>query len=447
VALSSLEREREGGNDDFDVSLQVRGMQRFIDSGLTSFQLPHSADDDHESLSTESRLDEVLFRHLQRETPRSVLNRAKVTVPIPLSQIRSSRAARTVVMDLLMRYRTDALDDVQLVFRGGTEDYDSVNNRERDAPERGGSRSRNRQRRYRSDLFPSDVLRKGEEYMLDALDALRDLQREGYVRAISTRNVPPNAQWLAEQCGLVDAISNNVADGSLLWRPGPKSNGGLAQPLHTQEDYDATLRIPSKRLPTILSSPLAGGLLTDRYLHRPSPVQLSKMSERDQRRRDKILQDFATRRRSAGTDESESSLSEAAAWREYQTALDSIHQISRGYVGSDAAAVSLRWLLQQKRIGAQTSGSGQLAGHASVPPLHSIPSIGGVVVATQFYDPDREDDAQKQIARRIKALRSVFTFHLSNEEMEQNNELSGWWTNIKSRDATNDRLKEESRFL
>jgi Aldo/keto reductase family len=446
VALSSLRREGgSGGGDDFDVSLQVRGMQRFIDSGLTSFQLPHRPEDDNTSPAKEYRLDAVLYRQLQRDTPRSVLNRIKVTVPIALSQIQSARAARTVVMDLLMQYRTDALDDVQLVFRNNEDDNANRVNTDgsprgsnRDRFERGGSSSRNPRRRYRSDLFPSDVLRKGHEYMLDALDALRDLQREGYVRSVSTRNLPPDAQWLAEQCGFVEAISSNVADGSLLWRPG--SPGQVVRQVQTQEDYDATLRIPSKFLPTILSSPLAGGLLTDRYLNCPSPGQLSNASGREQQRRIKILQEYAMRHRA---DEFESSsLSEAAAWREYQTALDAIHQISRGYVGSDVASVSLRWLLQQQQLRAPTSGDQHGADS-----LRNIPIVGGVVVATSFYDPNKQDDAQKQIARRIKSLRSVFTFQVSNDEMKQLNDLSGWGAILKSRDATKDRSTKEFRFM
>jgi Aldo/keto reductase family len=449
VALSSLRREG-GSDDDFDVSLQVRGMQRFIDSGLTSFQLPGTVnDDDDTSIVQDDRLDAVLYRQLQRDTPRSVLNRVKVTVPVPLSQIQSARAARTVVMDLLMQYRTDALDDVQLVFRNNEDDNanhaktdGSPRGSNRDRFERGGSPSRNPRRRYRSDLFPSDVLRKGHEYMLDALDALRDLQREGYVRSVSTRNLPPDAQWLAEQCGLVEAIRSNVADGSLLWRPGSR-NGQVVPQVQTQEDYDATLRIPSKRLPTILSSPLAGGLLSDRYLNCLSLGHVSRVSEREQRRRIKILQDYAMRHRSASADKSESSsLSDVSAWREYQTALDAIHQTSRGYVGSDVASVSLRWLLQQQHLRAPTSG-----GQHETDPLRNIPRIGGVVVATNFYDPNQHDDAEKQIARRIKSLRSVFTFQLSNDEMEQLNDLSGWGAILKGRDATKDRPTNELRFM
>lgn len=284
--------------------------------------------------------------------------------------------------------------------------------------------------------------------MLDSLDALRDLQREGYVRAVSTRNLSPDAQWLAEQCGLAEAIGSNGADGSLLWRPGSRANrkGGVVPPLYTQEDYDASLRIPSKRLPTILSSPLAGGLLTDRYLHRPSPAQLSNISERERERHLRIVQDYAMRRHSESTDEPESSLAEEAAWSEYQTALELIHRISRGYVGADAASLSLRWLLQQQRPHSPTAGGQQGLDHSSASPLRNIPSIAGLVVATQFYDPNQEDDVQKQIARRIKALRGVFTFQLPSEEMEQLNDLSGWRTTLKSSDATKDRSSEKLRI-
>jgi diketogulonate reductase-like aldo/keto reductase len=111
-------------------------------------------------------------------------------------------------------------------------------------------------------------------------------------------------------------------------------------------------------------------------------------------------------------------------WNEYQSLLASLQEVVHGYPGSDIASVALRWLLQQDPEDEPSRAATMKTGGSS------LPAVAGVVVTSQLHHHREKDDytaSRSTLSRRAQALRKVFTFSLSQAEMELINDLSGWW--------------------
>jgi diketogulonate reductase-like aldo/keto reductase len=101
--------------------------------------------------------------------------------------------------------------------------------------------------------------------------------------------------------------------------------------------------------------------------------------------------------------------------------LQSLQEVAHGYPGSDIASVALRWLLQRDPEEEHSQAATAHADGLLLPP------VAGVVVSSQLRR--REEDCFASRAKpssRAQALRKVFTFSLSDAEMELINSLSGW---------------------
>lgn len=323
---------------DFDYTDQILAVQRFVDSGLTSFHL--------QSMS--------LCRLIQNQTPKSVLQGVDVTVPLSLSSIRASGSCRRMIKELLSECGAEALDNVQVV------------------------------------CDQSQSL-----YLLDALDELHDLRREGLVRCVSARNMACDQVRMAAECGF--PISSNAVPGSIFQSIPPEL-------LHPDIGSVAAEEPPTP--PTIITSPLAGGFLSGRYLGRSLPSSISGFESRP------CLAPLLAWGRRRSRAKGHEALNFATLWNEYQETLTSLNEIARHYYGVDIATIALRWLLQHG-----------LSHHPSISVLSAVVSTN-LPPSTGFLN--RYDARPDDIESRIRSLRRVFSFELSEEDMYQIFDLSLW---------------------
>lgn len=318
-------------DDDDDTAAKVAKMHRLIDSGFTSFQLKQSSQDsDREEVGN-------IFHTLRRETPQSVLDKCQLTVPMPslpkdAAGVNAGVIRRTI-LDSAGRIGGEAIDNLQLQCI-------------KDSP-----------------------------YFLDVLDCLEDLKREGLVRAVSGYGLPTSVVESALRNGF--AIDSNQLDINLL------------DPCNYEEERRSS-RGELQQLPLLASHPLAGGILTNRYLpddsvqrrgasrrqkHPPTPSPISK----------KLLTQWGERL----------GLSSDSVFGAFQTTVtETLQEIANSYRVS-VSAVALRWLLQ----------------------------LDGIYSATVTYG--LTDDDRPRRKSREQELREVYSFCLDDHDMERLNDLAG----------------------
>jgi diketogulonate reductase-like aldo/keto reductase len=315
------------------LSALVNQLHAFVDAGLASFQLPTTTTSSLSEFSHGALARDFMMRFRQ-ETPRSVLDACHFTIPYRLPAARDTAldasSVRKSVLETLGYYAGgDSVDCFQLCF-------------EEDSP-----------------------------YYMDVLDYLQDLQRDGSIRSISLKDFPSQVVKTATSYGfVVDAhqVTSNVLN-----------------PTKYKEHYD-------EDLPLLITSPLAGGWLTDRYMGRRVPPSVLKMTDSERRHFQNSLpnwhvryQDFAhVRNKKPGL------------WESYQTRLlETLSLLSAKHEVS-IASVILRWTLQ-------------------------LDNVASAVVGCQLgFD---SDDSSKR--PRPQALRQVFTFQLDDDDMETLWSLTG----------------------
>lgn len=282
-----------------------------------------------------------IFKRFRKESPAYQIERCRLTVPFVMPKEVTKASVRSEVFQLLRRTGTDDLDCVQLHFQ------------------------------------------RGSPYHLDVLDHLQDMRRDGFVRSISTARFPLHDLRLAFDCGFqmeANQLMSNLLDPT---------------------DYATYAETDPRSL--VLSSPLAGGLLTDRYIrgdaNRPPLFTrtaevfhykhtLSKWKTRydtyirarlDKPRDPYAYDDSAELRRLLSMD----------TWPTFRWALIGIIQEIARKHGVSMASVVLRWTLQ-------------------------LDKVAGTVTACQLvsFDPNAVD-------MRTRQLREVFTFALDAEDMQQ----------------------------
>ena len=302
--------------DSLEPTLIVKKMHRLIDSGFTSFHLKGLPEWGQEQI----------YGRLRRETPLSVFRSCHLVVPIKCPE-KSLGDVRDEVMAILARTGTDAIDTIQLKYNPKS------------------------------------------PYHLDFLDSLAELQREGLIRSIAGRHIPPSLLRKAHDCGFrfdSNQIKMNLMD--------PVS-------FYTSELLSAC---KDTNTPIIAEGVLAGGLLTNRHLGQLGQPRPWELTPQERNAFQGSSKDWVTQHKSA----------ETSIWKTYQDHVMSV----LGYISRKhrvtVAAVALRWALQQELV-------------TSV-----VPSC------TLYETDDRPFDRPAQ-------LRQVFSFELDGEDLEKLWAISG----------------------
>lgn len=334
IHVPALRRTLRGG--ELSPLVAVDTMQTLIDSGLTSFQIKATTThQDHERWA-----EEQIYGRLRQETPSFVMNQCQLTIPLTLPSENSATGAtassvRKGVLDTLSRVGGEAIDCLQVQYN------------------------------------------KRSPYLFDTLEVLEDLKREGLVRSVSGRNIPPLTIRSAKNYGFT--LDSNQVDANLL-EPSAYS------PEHRLlcQDLD---------MPLFLSSPLAGGLLTDRYVGRESMPKLWEFRLAERRQWNSNLHAWADRQ---GFTRDKLCEGDEWLWDAYQSKLmATLQEISQRH-GVSIASVLLRWTLQ-------------------------LDHVASAIVTCRLANPD---DGLKR-KRREHELREVFRFRLDDEDMKELWEVSG----------------------
>lgn len=317
----------EATADELEPTEIVSALHRYIDHGITSFQIQSRP------IGLRPWTEESVYGRLWKETPLSVLNRCQLTVPMSIPGrhavgITPSLLRKTVI-ESMARIDCEAIDVVQVEY-------------EKDSP-----------------------------YFLEVLDCLQDLKRDGLVRSVAGRKVPANMLRLADRCGFsfdINQIPMNLLD--------PNA-------------YNAEMRLAADDLgiALLLESPLAGGLLTNRYLQqprRPYPWSFTKGERHHLRHTLPVWNKLQP--------------NPSNEWQNYQELLQVLDDLALKYSVSIASIV-LRWSLQ-------------------------LEHVGGVVVASAMVE-NAEMNRALRLKPRTQLLRQVFTFQLDDDDMEMLWKVSG----------------------
>jgi len=349
-----------------DPNVLVVGMQRLIDGGLTSFQLKPSS---------KEWAEEQIYCRLRQNTPRSIIRQCQLTIPLllPIPKDPDDTESLTALTPAYIRKTllesasrmgvgSDALDNVQLQLLN--------------VPQ------------HRSRISKSFT-----PHVLDVLDCLEDMKRDGLLRSVSASSLPNHLMQSAAQCKF--HVESNQFDTNVL------DPSNYEQYYRGYQSKDKTPKGTSSAF--FATSPLAGGLLTNRHIGQDRLPHPWTLSSSDKSHLSRTLLEWG---RHQGEDDSTSSL-----WTAYQSkVLDTLLDIARGYRVS-VASVALRWLLQCDKVSSTVIS-------CSSARLQFTPDEG----LTERLGKD-----QNRIRRtsRVQELREVFSFSLDDEDMERIWELSG----------------------
>jgi len=208
---------------------------------------------------------------------------------------------------------------------------------------------------------------KGSQYHLDVLDVLTDLRRDGLLRSIATKNFPPNLLRKAASCGFT--IDTNQITLNLL-NP-------------TQYTKEMQLACADLGIQLLTSSPLAGGMLTNKFTctkYEPPPWELTPMERRYLK---EVVSPWAEKH------------SDDDRWKVFQTQMmDMLDDVALKHRVS-VASVALRWAMQLDHVASVVVSCG----------------LGHMSDDRPFVRPEN--------------LRQVFRFELDEEDMERLWEASG----------------------
>lgn len=203
-------------------------------------------------------------------------------------------------------------------------------------------------------------------YLMDLLDMATDLQREGLIRSIVSYRLPPRLMREAHDYGF--RVETNQIPMNLL-DPCRNYNPDL---LLAAKDTDTAL---------VVDSPLAGGLLSDRYYNRPGEPYKYELT-RSERHHLFSLYEWSKRHRGR------------RPWLDFQSNMMNVlyHIALKHRVTIET--VVLRWTLQ-------------------------LDYVSSVVVQGDLRDMEEQKQLQPQ------RLRKVFSLELDDEEIDQLWEASG----------------------
>ena len=335
-----------------DVKGIVDQLHHCIDCGFNTFQFPTQRHGEAGAAAvTTNNSDLHLLRLFNQRTPSWISRHWALTLDISSyctatgSSSTLSANIRHDVVDLLQRSSSDAIDSLQIMS---------------------------------DDVRPSDAVgesgRESSRYIVDVIDQLLELQREGLIRSIATRYIHPS---------VVDRINTELGIGSSKVID------------HQQHDCNLILPAPSTAQDNLwFSNPLASGLLSEVYntnlrwrksksravCFNPHQTELLQRwwSIRDERH----TPDLHTPRK----------LNKAAAYNHFQSqVLDRLSWIALKHQVS-MEAIAIRWSLE--------CGDSR-----------SECFVSSVIIDGIFSHGDNDRD-------QTTDLRRVFTFKLDDEDKE-----------------------------
>lgn len=339
----------------------VGKLQDYIESGFQTFHLRCQTVEQQQWAETS-----ILGKFFS-ETPSFCRNQCHFTIPFSVAQITKEIAGTTVQRSLMIRQSI-----LEILDRTG------------------------------ADFIPCLQLRgistSSSPYLFDILDILQDMQREGCIESIDVHQLPMVQQMLAHEYGFsLDAMhwDSNLLDLS-------KYKDQLHHNRQTQQDHSL-----------ILASPLAGGLLTDRYLGQHEIPQSWEFRYMERFYLNTIYDGWAKKRKRKATestqrrqgtksdqDGDDGAMDNGTLWDMYQTqVLSSLNRVARKHSVSISSVV-LRWMLQLEKV-------------------------SGTIVTCQLLYPD--DGLVRK--PRERQLRQVFTFALDDEDMNELWRITGLDTN------------------
>jgi aryl-alcohol dehydrogenase-like predicted oxidoreductase len=340
-----------------DVSEMVQRMQRSIDSGLSTFQIVQR--------NTEQSF--PVYRALIADTPGTVLDGCHFTVPLSLRETRvdpetNRLSIRKAVVGICDQMGSDCVDDLQIQFLSSSS-TSSVND---------------------------------DDYYLDLLDGLRELQRDGLVGSLSARNLSPQLWFKIQHVGMGHLLSTNQVAANLL-------DPTLAMMQKHQFD--------GKALHTVVESPLAGGWLTDRFgvldykKQVPTARWFSQLSPKEREIWQTAIVHGVWSAKHLCDDPSHKKKDFPYFWRAYQSKLMMpVRDIANKHRVSMASVV-LRWTLRLENVASTVVGCRLLPGH-------------------HYWDINRP--VHPGTLNRNQSLRQVFQFDLDDDDMEILSEISGF---------------------
>ena len=224
--------------------------------------------------------------------------------------------------------------------------------------------------RTKTDCLDSVVLRycKDSPYHLDILDTLSDLQSEGLIQSISTKDFPIEIVGSAMSCGF--DISYNDICGSLM-----NTNN---------------IQIEVNEYRHLISSPLAGGLLTNQFCQYQEWIQLPVSAK-------KAFNSLMCDSRCSSNDEGIAS--NIDKWKRYRSIMDTLEDMALKYQVS-VESITLRWLLQ-------------------------LDEGNSISVGTKLGMDMAEEQGGTPYSRQYN-LRQVFIFDLEDDDMERLRQVSGF---------------------
>lgn len=328
---TAVDRLVEGVN----IDAAVRNVQELVDAGFTTFQV--AEDPDAVAISGDLLLqewaDQNVFCKLRKETPASVLRgcnfMTKIAVPSKDSApFGSGSSIREAVGASLRRTGADSIDTVQVQYCP-------------DSP-----------------------------YHLDVLNVLFEMQEEGFIRSICSAGLPRTLMNDAEACNF--HLDSNQLSCNLL---------------DPQEYLDSLQTCTDNGTKPFCESPLAGGLLSDKYLKCERPPNPSLLSAAELRHFQQTLPMW-TRRNGVGGGLGD-------VWSSFHgSVLQTVGDIAFKHQVS-AASVALRWSFH-------------------------LDSLGSVVAGARCGMDD--DDVP---FKRPTELRNVFKFDLDKEDIQRLWDVTG----------------------
>ena len=360
----------------------VAKLHEYIDAGLSTFHFKTMIRTQQQQQQQEWA-EETIFNTLYRETPLSVMKKCQFVIPLRLlfaSLPQSSSSSSSSYTPSAIRKRVVS----SLMRMGGGDAIDCL------------------QVQYNNNKESSSL------YLYDVLDTLNDLKREGLLRSVAGCNIPAHHLQTAKQYGF--DIDSNQVDLNLL-DPSAYLEQQQQQNILCQNYLDNN----NNNMPPLLfaSSPLAGGLLTDRYVGRkeqmPFPWQFT-LSERQHWNRDvpawmkrhgynAVVDDAQEQQQQQQQQQDRAGggvMQQQQQWQAYQSQiLAELEMIALKHRVS-VASVALRWTMQ-------------------------LEQVASTIATCRLLYPD---DGFKR-KDRVQQLRQVFRFELDEEDMKRLWELTG----------------------
>jgi diketogulonate reductase-like aldo/keto reductase len=363
ITLRNVEKRNE-----IDTSLALANAHKMIDSGLTSFQVhiarrnnqinapEGSVESGMESSSEQEWIEQNIYKKLIQETPSSVLSLCNLgtKISVPYWNYRGNIGKGSMV-------RQKIGDSILNIFGNAGGCLDSVH----------------------VEFRPRPTLDSASPYTFDVLDTLFDMKREGLIRSIHGIEFPASVLRELKQCNFY--LDTNQVTCNLL---NPNDYIGSMQQVCKEYEQEG------RQLKLILKSPLAGGLLTNKYYGVPNKYrgQNGEPSTQYMTKSEKWAFEFALKNSwlQGYTDREHVRINKRDAWMSFEkTLLEVMYKIALKH-RVDVASVAVRWNMQQDHLASVLVGTG----------------------LNMQYDSDYP-------FTRPRDLRRPFTFHLDEEDLER----------------------------